>query len=479
MTGLRGLRGVARADFLRSTGLYVTRGRLYMVRMRRSLLRFSLTQAESIPLEDKRENAAQGGHVGEAIKAMLPLIGPKNTPIYVCFAPELVIECQVSLPEAARDNIERVLEYELERLIPFRRDETYYDYVPAAAATGGKINVSLFAVPKKLLDPVLEALASGGFELAGAESVATALFNYLLFANRREAGSDVVVGVRDDSLVIDGIRTSRGWSAASEILYTHRMPNSSWSRGLGKEMLQGLIDEATRFYSWGGDENILAGDEGPTVSAKSLSGLGRNRILMPASLAEDYVPAVGACLRGLRESALPVNLLPGSERNVESKALSRLNGFLAVLLFVGLVVWGGSYAIKDEIRLRKLQSEVDQIQPLVQELQVKEEELNRLRNQFVKLAELGANRGEVIRVLDELSRTIPSEAYLSNLRYRQGTVELRGTAVNSSNLIPLLEASSLFEEVGFNAPSTRRGRDNRETFSLTANIERRSQSGGS
>jgi len=68
---------------------------------------------------------------------------------------------------------------------------------------------------------------------------------------------------------------------------------------------------------------------------------------------------------------------------------------------------------------------------------------------------------------------------LSSIRYRDGTVELRGSAVNSSNLVPLLEASGLFEEVGFNAPSTRRGGDNRETFSLTAKIEGRVQPGDS
>jgi len=48
---------------------------------------------------------------------------------------------------------------------------------------------------------------------------------------------------------------------------------------------------------------------------------------------------------------------------------------------------------------------------------------------------------------------------------------VKGSAENASALIPLLERSALFENVGFNAPSNR-GRDNRETFSLKANVER-------
>jgi hypothetical protein len=48
---------------------------------------------------------------------------------------------------------------------------------------------------------------------------------------------------------------------------------------------------------------------------------------------------------------------------------------------------------------------------------------------------------------------------------------LQGNAENASALIPVLERSPVFENVGFNAPSNR-GRDNRETFSLKADLEK-------
>jgi hypothetical protein len=66
---------------------------------------------------------------------------------------------------------------------------------------------------------------------------------------------------------------------------------------------------------------------------------------------------------------------------------------------------------------------------------------------------------------------VPTNAYFSNFRYRSGVLEIQGNAENASALIPLLERSALFENVGFNAPSNR-GRDNRETFSLKAELEK-------
>jgi general secretion pathway protein L len=112
----------------------------------------------------------------------------------------------------------------------------------------------------------------------------------------------------------------------------------------------------------------------------------------------------------------------------------------------------------------------------VQALRTEEEQFERLRKEASVFSNLDQRRGEVLRVLDELSKTLPSNAYLSNLRYRNGVLEVQGNAESASALIPLLERSPLLENVGFNAPSNR-GRDNRETFSLKADIEKSKETG--
>jgi general secretion pathway protein L len=99
-----------------------------------------------------------------------------------------------------------------------------------------------------------------------------------------------------------------------------------------------------------------------------------------------------------------------------------------------------------------------------------------VRKEVQFLSDIDRRKGEVLRVLDELSKLVPTSAYLSNFRYRNGVLEVQGNAENASTLIPLLEKSPLFENVAFNAPSNR-GRDNRETFSLKAELEKQSSSG--
>jgi general secretion pathway protein L len=105
-------------------------------------------------------------------------------------------------------------------------------------------------------------------------------------------------------------------------------------------------------------------------------------------------------------------------------------------------------------------------------LRREEEALKKARTEQLFFMALDQRRGEVLRIMDELTKVVPATAYLSNLRYRGGSVEVQGSAENASGLIPLLERSPVFENVGFNAPSNR-GRDNRETFSLRAELEQR------
>jgi hypothetical protein len=221
-------------------------------------------------------------------------------------------------------------------------------------------------------------------------------------------------------------------------------------------------------FGWGEVEGFFRSisQDGVTLKYEDLVAAGNQRLAGSGNVAHAQVlPAFGAALRGLRESSFQVNFLR-QEGAVDGggKAFSGINAVLLGLLLISAIAWGVSYPVKDEIRLA----------PSVEALRREETELQRVRKEVGFFADFDQRKGEVLRVLDELSKTVPTNAYLSNLRYRGGNLEIQGSAENASALIPILERSPLFENVGFNAPSNR-GRDNRETFSLKADIEKPKQ----
>lgn len=468
----RWIQDLSRADFLRSVGLYVMPDRLFLVRVRKNLLRLSVLAEETREIPAAEEPNGRRQALSAAIRSLLPHFDPAREPLYVCFSPQQATALQLFLPQVAEDNLPKVLEYEIERHLPFRREDVYYDFLPTGKK-GDKVGVFLFAVPKKILDEILDTLASFGITPRGVETTTTALSNYLLFCAGELTGPALILGGQNQAWEMIGLNAgSDGWRQERKILYSYWLPQTEWIQGPGKAVFHSCLNDSPKFFGWGYISDLLHSLGEESLQFEDLVALGKEKLGGDKGTAHSFfLPAVGAALRGLREASFSVNLLPGVGRESQGMTFSRLNLCLAAFLLLGLIIWGGSHPVKDEIRLRQLQKENQKLAPAVESVRREEDDLNRLRKEISSLSGQKERRGEIFRVLDELSRIVPNNAYLSNLRYREGIVELQGSAENASNLVPLMERSPVFKNVAFTAP-TNRGRDNRETFSLKAELER-------
>ena len=97
--------------------------------------------------------------------------------------------------------------------------------------------------------------------------------------------------------------------------------------------------------------------------------------------------------------------------------------------------------------LKTKKDKVDKISRVVQEQRVR---LN-------YLAESVRGRARPPEILRELTGLLPDTAYLSELNFRDRTVEITGLAPSASQLLPVLEASPLFSGVEFSAPIVAQG----------------------
>jgi general secretion pathway protein L len=75
----------------------------------------------------------------------------------------------------------------------------------------------------------------------------------------------------------------------------------------------------------------------------------------------------------------------------------------------------------------------------------------------------------VVVVLEALSRAIPDNAYLTELRLTGDKLEFAGVGVEAASLIREIEQSPHFSHAAFSAPTTR-GPDDRETFRIEAHV---------
>lgn len=76
----------------------------------------------------------------------------------------------------------------------------------------------------------------------------------------------------------------------------------------------------------------------------------------------------------------------------------------------------------------------------------------------------------LVMVLNDLSKTIPDNAWLQKMEVSGDTVTINGNATDTPGLVKVLEASPVFGKVRFSAPTTRVGVADLETFSIIADI---------
>lgn len=86
--------------------------------------------------------------------------------IALCLDAHDVLRPRLNLPVAARDNLQQIGAFEMDRQTPFRVDQVRYDVRELrAAAPAGRFAVELVVVPRTTLDPLLARLASSGLQV--------------------------------------------------------------------------------------------------------------------------------------------------------------------------------------------------------------------------------------------------------------------------------------------------------------------------
>ncbi len=69
------------------------------------------------------------------------------------------------IPAQARGNLRGILELEIERVTPFRRDEIYFDFIAALSpGPDGKLNIEQILLERSRVDPLLAELKVNGIE---------------------------------------------------------------------------------------------------------------------------------------------------------------------------------------------------------------------------------------------------------------------------------------------------------------------------
>jgi general secretion pathway protein L len=394
--------------------------------------------------------------------------------IWIGLPAEMVFQRVISLPSAAKENLGKALEYELQKYMPLELEDIYFHYqILAEDRAERRLKILIAAVKKKDLAPFIEHRNHLGAGICGAESTATARINGLKWAV--ESTSEKAYGLAyaaDSTLHLsyfeaDQLQLIRSLDLNDDVLHQTAQIFQEFDHP-GTIPSESDSTAALKVYCHGPDateEMIRTLNTLPNVEFSHLD-------LSESPLQEDNaIVGTGLALKSLQRVALDINLLPGQFRKKPSLIGRYLTLALIVLTLITGMAWAGSHFMHPRVVNMRLDRELSELSDGIKALGQVQAEITSLQERIDYLNNLRQNRIHALDLLKELTEILPDTAWLLGLSVVDNKVEVQGNASYSTELIPQLEASPLFADAKFLSTITK-GRDGKEVFKIGFEISR-------
>lgn len=463
-----------------SLGIDIRGGLLCHVLLRRGLGRVHLL---SCGLEELRaEGEMRDTELKEKLESILSRLPVRPTLITVGLPRSLVTMRSVTMPAVGGDELKGILDYEVERHVPFPPEDASYDF-QVLEKDAEKATLLLAAARKDEVGRYLGLLGEAGIKPTALGVSTFASLNAHLY-NQGRGGKPVtaLIDLRNGEAEI-------GVAKGGTLRYCRYLR-------LGPAApLDVLIPELSDLLAH------LKGHDGQHEGRIALSGSGGGRGDLLHHLAErtglevefirpfqrirgkDVDPqaaqslgaAVGLALNGLVDLPLQIDLLPKEMAPPRRDAgLATTLRLLALIVALGLA-YGVSEMIRERRALAEVSTKVHQVQTEAAKVEQLKGDVTRLNGQIAVLERIQREDTKKLDLLRELVLILPKGVTLTLFSVEGREVRIGGSITGpASDLISILEESPFFENAQFTSPVASRGAETQE-FQIKAFIEARKE----
>jgi general secretion pathway protein L len=177
-------------------------------------------------------------------------------------------------------------------------------------------------------------------------------------------------------------------------------------------------------------------------------------------------------LEGPAREGGPLNLLPQDGKNERSGGW--INTTLRIATFILLIVAIALPIRKQQAIVEKLEGEITTVRAKAEESLTLRERLTLMSNEANFLADARITRPTMTEVLAELTRLLPDHSHILQLRISETGIDLNGLADKASDLLAILDQSSILTSPKFKSPVTRDQRSGKERFQISVELAERS-----
>ena len=404
----------------------------------------------------------------------------------------LVLWRRLQFPGSVRSELRRAVELQVDTLHPFEEGGVWWDFATqecsrrrdfawpgAASEPSGQLEIWVAMAKREAVERW-----AGWFREANIPvsqfTVTTALFLGMLEARRsaRPSANAPVFFLHADESECQLVGLTPGGAAVSREL--------RWEPGMDAEQAAALVQrelglarselrlsptEPAVVYT-GGElpgEAVLESDA--TVRLAPLRDLFTTFAsnLESADLGENAVGVATALSAVDGSGPFALNLLPVERRSYEPPMVYVPTYALAGLVVVLAAALGLRAPAQDWLYSRNLERDRQALLPQIQQLEQRQEQDRKVYEQLATLARLRRSAALPVDLLDELTRLVPSEAWLQGVQSDGNSLSLNGFATSATAVLQALASSSRLESPQFLSAVTRTN-DGKEGFRIGARL---------
>jgi Tfp pilus assembly protein PilN len=443
--------------FEASFGLDFRQDHLVLTLLRKSFGRIRLAGYGIYPLPSQVLREDQEAQMISLITTFMSKHQADKDNVSIAIPREKVVARFISLPIATKENLRKVLEYETSKYTPFEKGEIYFDY---CILKEEREWIYLFAVfaKKAEVDPYLSLLKKIGIQPISIQIPSTGALN-LFFHNQGIKGDEVSVllDVTEpffEMNIVQGI----DWKESFHLPLPPEKKESRVMNTLRRSGLESQSISTSTFFVFGlsADERISSAlKEATQVKAVSSPPLQRIRLEDGGSIPYKIYASIGIPLKGLINTRVDLNFLPFEMRKKVRQIGKPLFFILASIALALSLSWGGGIFVRYRNELDSVNAEIKKRRPEVEAVEKLQKRKEELVKEISELRKIETGEVGMIQILQELTRLLPTTAWIWNFKYNGKEIEISGFSDSAANLIPILNNSPLFEKVEFLAPVTK------------------------
>ncbi|MDP2939560.1 MAG: pilus assembly protein PilM [Candidatus Omnitrophota bacterium] len=414
--------------------------------------------------------------ITKSLREMLSSLKIKASSIILALPRQLLTLRTVRLPSSNNQEIEKMVELQISKQIPYPREEIVADYLIVDRDTLGYSQVLLVICQKEVINRYLKITSSLNLKVnlftLSSQGVCNWYQNFMYRKNFQEIKPVVL-------LDIDAQNTDICFYHKENVLFTRSI--SFGKADIKLEKLEILIEELRKTFSTLQKEQIISQISKIVITtsaqeSKSLMDKLRlefpyeveainplteveleKELIVPLALSQSACSSTSILGLVLLETKNKINLLP-AELKKEQEHKSKIKELisLAILLFLSLILSAGILATKiykKDTYIKKLDSNLKEISPKAKKTEATIKKLSLVKERLNP-------RGSSIDVIYELYNLIPEGLSLSIFSFEENEfITLQGISLAMSdvfNFQSILEKSPYFKNVEVKYASKRK-----------------------